>query len=66
MMIEHEKNAPYYKLLGVKYIGQQERTRGEYSLDTFNDLVTGSTFLRRPFESLEMAIERVRELYRRR
>jgi len=63
-MTEHEKNESYYRMLSVEYIGQQERTRGEYSLNMFNDRVTGSTFLRHPFESLEMTVERVRKSYK--
>jgi len=59
MMTDQEKNDPYYKLLGVTYIGLQER-RGDYPLDMFTDQKTGSTFLRLPFESVEMAIRRIR------
>ena len=60
-MTDHEKNESYYKLLGIEYMGQQERTRSKYSLDMFNDKQTRTTFLRHPHENLEMAIERIRK-----
>lgn len=63
-MTEPEKNDPYYEMLGVKYIGEQERLEGEYPLDMFTDLQTGSSFLRQPFESLEVARDRIRRGYR--
>ena len=52
----------YLDTLQVRYIGQQERTK-QYSLDLFTDLITGTTFLRLPFESLEAAITRTRARY---
>ena len=49
----------YLSELGIKYIGQQERLN-DFSLDTFNDLVTGSTHLRGQFESVEDMVRRIR------
>ena len=64
MMTDQEKNDPYYKLLGVTYIGLQER-RGDYPLDMFTDLSTGSSFLRLPGESLETALTRIRQPFKK-
>ena len=47
---------------GVKYIGQQERI-GNFSLDMFTDLETGSTFLRIPHETVIDARDRIRKGY---
>ena len=55
---------PYFASMGVRYEGQQERV-GDYSLDLFTDRWTGSSFLRRPFESLEQARDRIRAPYSR-
>ena len=60
----HDDSALYYTSLGVRYIGQLERLIGQYPLDMFNDLSTGTTFTRLPFESLDQAIERARAPYR--
>jgi len=49
----------YFKYLGIEYIGQQER-QNDFSLDMFNDLATGSTFLRRPMENIEDMVRRIR------
>jgi hypothetical protein len=55
------KTDAFYRELGIEYIGQQERL-GKYPLDMFNDLATGSTFLRRPEESIEDMVARIREV----
>jgi hypothetical protein len=47
---------------GVQYIGQQERC-DNFSLDMFTDLITGSTFLRIPSESVMEARDRIRKGY---
>ena len=59
----YENSASYFNALGVRYNGQQERLPGQYSLDTFTDLETRTTFLRRPGETLLEALERVRRAY---
>ena len=51
---------PYFAQLGIEYIGQQERL-DKFPLDAFNDLKTGSTFLRRPEESIFDMVERIRQ-----
>ena len=62
----HDDSALYYASLGVRYIGQLKRLigQGQYPLDMFNDLSTGTTFTRMPFESLDQAIERARAAFR--
>jgi len=59
----HDDSALYYASLGVRYVGQQGRLPGQYPLDMFNDLSTGTTFTRMPFESLDQATERARAPY---
>jgi len=49
----------YFAYLGIEYIGQQERSN-DFSLDMFNDLATGITFLRRPMENVGDMIRRIR------
>ena len=55
------KTDAFYRELGIEFIGQQERA-GKYPLDMFNDLETGSTFIRRPEESIEDMVKRIREV----
>lgn len=50
--------------LDVEYIGQQER-QGRFSLDMFNDLETGSSFIRIPGETILEARDRVRKGYKK-
>ena len=49
----------FYREMGVEYIGRQERWNN-FPLDMFNDLVTGSTYLRGPEESIEDMVARIR------
>ena len=46
--------------LEIIYNGQQERVR-EFSLDTFTDKLTKSTFIRGPLETIEEARDRIRK-----
>jgi len=49
----------FFTELGVVYIGQQKRW-GDYSLDMYNDIHTGSTYLRLPGESVVDMVDRIR------
>lgn len=49
----------YLKEYKIEYIGKQERWN-DFPLDMYNDLVTGSTFIRRPEESILDMVARIR------
>lgn len=54
-----QKLDAYYAEMGLKFIGRQERLNN-FPLDVFTDLVTGSTFLRGPEESVFDMVTRIR------
>ena len=62
--LDFDKNDPYLEYLGLGYIGRQERLNN-FPLDAFNDLVTGSTHLRKPMESIFDMLRRIKKAHTR-
>ena len=58
--LETYQTDAYFADLGVKYVGKQDRP-GDFPLDMFNDLVTKSTFVRGPMESVLDLAKRIRK-----
>jgi len=58
--IETYHTNAYFADLGIEFIGKQNRP-GDFPLDVFNDLVTKSTVIRGPMESVLDMAKRIRK-----
>jgi len=58
--LETYQTDAYFADLGIKYVGKQDRP-GDFPLDVFNDLETGSTFIRGEMESVLDLSKRIRK-----
>ena len=54
----------YHDIYDITYMGAWER-ENNFPLDRFRDNLTGASFLRRPMESLDAAVARTRQAFKK-